>query len=112
MVDAGLGTKALNDVWESLRAFLDALGDDVNMIELEQYTAFRRLKNFACVKRQNRELVVWVRLDPSMVVLEVGFTRDVSNIGHAGTGVLEIRIKNAADLMRAQPLLVCSYQGA
>jgi hypothetical protein len=32
------------------------------------------------------------------VLLEEGFTRDVSEIGHAGTGDLEIRIQNAADL--------------
>jgi hypothetical protein len=39
------------------------------------------LKNFACVKRQNKDLQVWTRLDPSTVTLEEGFTRDVSQIG-------------------------------
>jgi predicted transport protein len=103
---------ALDDVWESLKAFLLALGDDVQMKELEPYIAFRRLKNFTCVKQHNKDLQIWVRLDPSTVTLEEGFTRDVSNIGHAGTGDLEIRIQNAADLMRAQPLLLRSYQEA
>jgi predicted transport protein len=89
-----------------------ALGDDVQMKELEHYVAFRRLKNFACVKRQSRELVIWARLDPATVALEEGFSRSVKGIGHAGTGDLEIRIQKAADLMRAQPLLLRSYQGA
>jgi predicted transport protein len=102
---------ALQDVWEALKAFLLALGDDVQMKELEQYVAFRRLKNFACVKRRSKDLQVWTRLDPSSVDLVEGFTRDVSQIGHAGTGDLEIRIQNAADLERAQPLLLRSYQG-
>ena len=109
--EADAASKALNDVWESLRAFLETLGDDVSVIELEHYVAFRRLKNFACVKRQNKELLVWARLDPSTVTLEDGFTRDVSKIGHAGTGDLEIRIQNSGDLTRAHPLLVRSYQG-
>jgi predicted transport protein len=100
---------ALEDVWESLKAFLLALGDDVQMKELEHYIAFRRLKNFVCVTRQNKNLQVWVKLDPSSVPLEEGFTRDVRQIGHAGTGDLEIRIRNAADLARAQPLLLRSY---
>ena len=64
------------------------------MKELEHYVAFRRLKNFACVKLHNKDLQVWTRLDPSSVTLEEGFTRDVSQIGHAGTGDLEIRIQN------------------
>ena len=36
----------------------------------------------------------------------------VGQLGHAGTGDLEILIQNAADLERAQPLLLRSYQGA
>jgi predicted transport protein len=104
-------TIALQDVWESLKAFLLALGDDVQMKELEHYVAFRRLKNFACVKQQNKDLKVWTKLDPSSVVLEDNFTRDVSEIGHAGTGDLEISIRNLTDLARAQPLLLRSYRG-
>jgi predicted transport protein len=82
------------------------------MKELEQYVAFRRLKNFACVKQHNKGLQVWVKLAPSSVTIEEGFTRDVNDIGHAGTGDVEIRIQNAGDLERAQPLLRRRYQGA
>jgi predicted transport protein len=108
----GVEPKALQDVWESLKAFLLALGDDVQMKELEQYVAFRRLKNFACVKLHRRDLQVWARLDPSSAPLEEGFTRDVSQLGHAGTGDLEIRIQTLTDLERAQPLLLRAYHGA
>ena len=110
--EVGPEPTALQDVWESLKAFLLVLGDDVQMKELEHYVAFRRLKNFACVKLRSKDLQVWTRLDPSSVLLEEGFTRDVSQLGHAGTGDLEIRIQTAADLERAQPLLLRGYQGA
>jgi predicted transport protein len=112
MIETGSSLKAIEDVWESLKAFLLALGDDVQMKELEHYVAFRRLKNFACVKVRSRDLQVWARLDPGSMPLEEGFTRDVSQIGHAGTGDLEIRIQTAADLERAQPILLRSYQGS
>lgn len=111
-VETGDEPKTVKDVWESLKAFLLALGDDVQMKELDQYYAFRRLKNFACVKIRSKDLQIWTRLDPSSVPLEEGFTRDVSQVGHAGTGDLEIRIQTAADLERAQPLLLRSYHGA
>jgi predicted transport protein len=110
--ETGTEPKTLQDVWEALKAFLLALGDDVQMKELDQYVAFRRLKNFACVKVRSKDLQIWTRLDPSSVPLEEGFTRDVSQIGHAGTGDQEIRIQTAADLERAQPLLLRSYHGA
>jgi predicted transport protein len=89
--------QALQDIWESLKAFLLALGDDVQMKELESYVAFRSLKNFASVRLRTKDLQVWAKLDPSTVLLEEGFTRDVSQIGHLGTGDLEIRIQSAAD---------------
>jgi predicted transport protein len=112
IAETGAALKAIEDVWESLKAFLLALGDDVQMKELEHYVAFRRLKNFACVKVHGHNVQVWARLDPCSVLLEEGFTRDVSQLGHAGTGDLEIKIQNAVDLERAQPLLLRSYQGA
>jgi predicted transport protein len=46
------------------------------------------------------------------VLLEDGFTKDVGQLGHAGTEDLEIRLQTAADLVRAQPLLLRSYQGS
>ena len=70
------------------------------------------MKNFACVKVRSKDLQVWTRLDPSAVTLEEGFTRDVSQLGHAGTGDLEIRIQTDGELERARPLLLRSYQGA
>src|SRR3569623_1742615 len=40
----------LKDLFEQVRAFLLALGDDVQLKELQLYFAFKRIKNFACVE--------------------------------------------------------------
>jgi predicted transport protein len=100
-----------------LRPVVSSRPARMSLKELEHYIAFRRLKNFACVKMLHKELQVWAKLDPSSVLLssvllEEGFTRDVSQIGHLGTGDLEIRIQTTADLERARPLLLRSYGGA
>jgi predicted transport protein len=102
----------LKDRFESLKAFALALGDDVQMKQLKYYTAFRRLRNFACVEvhPQNGQLLVFLKIDPTHVQLEPDFTRDVRDTGHFGTGDLEVRIKNDADLERAKPLVLRSYQ--
>ncbi len=100
----------VSDVWEALKAFLLAMGDDVQMKELATYIAFRRLKNFACVKTRPNDLLIWLRLEPSSVNLEAGFTRDVTNIGHQGTGDVEVHIQSRSDFERAKPLLLRSYK--
>ena len=78
------------------------------------YFAFRRIKNFACVEvhPQVEKLLVFVKINPDDVELVEGFTRDVRAIGHFGTGDLEITIKSAADLERAQPLIIASYEAS
>jgi len=89
--------------------FLHALGDDVQEKPLKLYTAFRRLKNFACVIAYPNRLLITLKLDPTNVALEEGFSRDVSQVGHWGTGDLELCLRNVADLERARPLLERSY---
>jgi len=102
----------LRDRYEALKAFLTALGDDVQFKQLKYYVAFRRLKNFACVEvhPQNGQILAYVKVDPSSIALEPGFTKDVTKVGHYGTGDLEIRIKSDADLKKAESLLVKSYE--
>lgn len=102
----------LRDRFEALKAFLLALGDDVQMKVLKYYFAFRRIKNFACVEvhPQSQRLLLFVKVDPSTIQLEKGFTRDVRNVGHYGTGELEITVQNDDDLERAKALLLKSYE--
>jgi predicted transport protein len=79
-------SSALKDRYETLRAFIEALGDDIQTKQLKNYIAFRRLKNFACVevRPQLETILVYVKLDPKAVTLESDFTRDVTEIGHQG----------------------------
>lgn len=102
----------LQDRYEAIKAFCLALGDDVQVKITKFYAAFRRIKNFTSIeiRPQSGLLLLYLRLDPDTVRLEEGFTRDVRRIGHWGTGDLEIVIRSDADLERARPLIVRSYE--
>ncbi len=102
----------MRDRYEALRAFLMALGDDVQEATLRFYIAFKRIKNFACVEFRptTGRINVFVKIDPTSIALEPGFTRDVSNVGHFGTGDLEITLSKPEDLERALPLIKRSYE--
>ena len=105
---------ALQDRVEALKAYIEALGDDVQTKVLKFYVAVKRIKNFACmtIGVQKRETVIWVKIDPDTVEIEPGFTRDVREIGHYGTGDLEILIRSDADLEKAKPLILQSYEAS
>ena len=104
----------VQDRFEALKAFLLALGDDVQMKPLKFYIAFRRIKNFACVEvhPQTRAILAYVKVNPDSITAEPGFTRDVRTIGHFGTGELEITIRSDDDFERAKPLLLQSYEAS
>jgi predicted transport protein len=104
----------LRTLYDDLAAYLDSLGDDIQQKITKSYVAFRRLRNFACVEihPQSHELLVFAKVDPTTVELEEGFTRDVRQIGHFGTGDLEIRLRDNEALNRAKPLLETSYESS
>jgi predicted transport protein len=103
---------AMTDRFEALRAYLIALGDDVQETTLLYYIAFKRIKNFACVefRPSTGKILIYVKVDPASIPLEPGFTRDVSSVGHFGTGDLEITLSRPEDLERAVPFLKHSYE--
>ena len=102
---------AMSDRFEALRAYMIALGDDVQETTLRFYIAFKRIKNFACVEFRptTGKILMFVKVDPATVQLEAGLTRDVSNVGHFGTGDLEITLSKAEDLEKAKSLIELSY---
>ncbi|MEU8936328.1 DUF5655 domain-containing protein [Streptomyces sp. NPDC048409] len=89
------------------------LGDGVNRVERKQYRAYQRLRNFACLcPPQRSKLLVYLKVDPKDVDLVPGFTRDVSGLGHHGTGDLEVQLRTPRDVERAQDLFRASYAAA
>lgn len=104
----------LTDLYQSVHAFLTALGDDVQVNTLQNYFAFKRIKNFACVEVRNRTqiLLIYVKINPDTIELVEGFSRDVRKIGHFGTGDLELSISDEADFERAKPFLEKSYEAS
>ena len=102
----------LLDLYHAFRDYMVALGDDVQVKRLKYYEAYKRIRNIAClsIQIQVKTLIATVRLNPDEVDLQEGFTRDVREIGHWGTGDLEITLRSMEDLERAKPLLNKAYE--
>lgn len=111
LADAG---EELSNLFADIEAFMLGLGDDVTKKTLRYYFAFRRIKNFACIEIKPQIDVVrtYLKIDPSTITLEEGFTRDVRKVGHFGTGDLEVTLSSHDDLERAKPLIVRSYESS
>ncbi|AYN37379.1 transporter [Streptomyces albus] len=92
---------------------LVGLGDGVTRVQRKQYRAYQRLRNFAClIPPQQTKVLVYLTVNPKDVDLVSGFTRDVTGLGHHGTGDLEVQLRTERDLERAQDLFRLSYASA
>lgn len=100
-------------LYEQTRNFILAQGDDIIEKQLKLYVAFRRIKNFVCatlISKEEPHVRLWLKLDPAGVILEKGFTRDMREVGHWGTGDLEVVLRSHADFDKAKILIERAYQ--
>ncbi|ELS55925.1 hypothetical protein STVIR_3270 [Streptomyces viridochromogenes Tue57] len=104
---------AMAELASAVDEVLVGLGDGVTRVQRKQYRAYQRLRNFAClIPPQQTKVLVYLKADPMVVGLVPGFTRDVTGLGHHGTGDLEVQLRTERDLERAQDLFRLSYASA
>ncbi len=88
------------------------LGLDPSMEESPKkfYVAYKISQNIVCMEVLQKRLLLYLKLDPSTFDALPKFARDVREIGHYGTGNLELSIKTEADLDTAKALCELAYQ--
>ncbi len=107
-------SEELANLYADIEGYLLELGDDVVRKVVKNYFAFKRIKNFACVeiKPSIDTVRLYLKVDPASIQLEAGFTRDVRNVGHFGTGDLEVTVKAHRDFERAKAMILKSYEAS
>ena len=88
------------------------LGLDPSMEESPKkfYVAYKISQNIVCMEVQQKRLLLYLKLAPGSLDAMPRFARDVSEIGHYGTGDLEVSVKSQADLAAAMELCELAYQ--
>jgi len=104
-------SSTLTELLATIEDYIYSLGDDVQRKELRLYVAFKRLKNFATIVLQKNRLLLYLHLNPKQCGPLPANARDVSDIGHWGTGDLEIAIANQTDLDAVKALITMAYEG-
>lgn len=100
-------------IFNTLRDLIFELADDENeIVEIPNklYITYRHGKNFAEVVFQNKGLRIFLDIPASSFSDFGGIVRDVSNVGHWGTGEIEVRVQQAEDLDIAFPLIERAYR--
>jgi predicted transport protein len=103
--DAHLKNKPqdVTDIALAAQEFVMSLGEAIEERPKKFYIAYRTTQNVVCMEVQKRKVILFLKLSPKKVKFEPGFFRDVSDIGHFGTGDVEVTLVTLQD--RAKPLI-------
>lgn len=100
----------VKDLARALQEFILKLDPAIEEAPKKMYVAYRTSQNIACVEVRKHKILVFMKLDAKKVKGPPGIARDVTDLGHYGTGNLEVAIGSAADPEAAKPYIVQAYQ--
>lgn len=95
----------LIELFEEIREYIVNINNSIEETPKRHYIAYKTSQNFTCIEVQKKKLIIFLKLNPSEIDNLPKQARDVSNIGHFGTGDLEITIKNIDDFNETKYLI-------
>lgn len=96
----------------ALQERIISLAEEGEILEkpVKTYIGYKHGKNFCEVEIQASSLKIWLDIPNELLEDPHNFGRDVSEIGHYGTGDVEVRLKSFDDLDNIMNLIEQSYR--
>jgi predicted transport protein len=101
---------AIRDLALAVNDAVTGLDSLIEVAPKKFHVSYRTSQNLVCMEVQRKRVLLFLKLDPKKVSGPNGISRDVSNVGHYGTGDLEISISTAAELELAKPFIELAYR--
>lgn len=96
-------------LFQELQSFILSLSDSIEEVPKKLYIAYKVAQNFVCIEVRPSRLTLYLKLDPGEIEIRENM-RDVTNIGHYGTGNLEISIENTEQLEAAKHHITLAFE--
>jgi predicted transport protein len=101
---------AIRDLALAVNDYVTGLDSLMEVAPKKFYVSYRTSQNIVCMEVHQKRVLLYLKVDPKKVSGPKGISRDVSNIGHYGTGDLEIALSVADDLEAAKPFIELAYR--
>ncbi len=101
---------AISQLAQQVDEFIQSLNPSVIRVPQKLYIAYKFAKNIACMEVLSKKIKIWLPLEYRAGMPK--FAKDVSNIGHYGTGSLEISFSDPSDLEPVCEMIRESYLNA
>lgn len=94
----------------AIQDYILGLDTAIEQAPKKKYVAYKVSQNIACVEVQTRIVRLFLKLKPDDIEKPPSIYRDMTNIGHYGTGEAEFTIKTERDIEIAKPYIEMAYR--
>jgi predicted transport protein len=99
----------LKNILLDLQEYILSIDETIEEAPKKLYIAYKVSQNFVCIEVKKSKLIMFLKINPKDIEIPKN-GRDVRNIGHYGTGDLEITINNFDEMERAKELIKKSFE--
>lgn len=92
-----------------IQEFVLSIDASIQEAPKKLYVAYKLAQNIVCMQLYQKAVTLYLKLDPKDISIPPN-GRDVTSIGHFGTGNLELTITNEAEFQSVKPLIQLAYQ--
>jgi predicted transport protein len=93
-----------------LEEYIISLDDSVEEVPKKFYIAYKVSQNFVCMEIHKTKILLYLKIDPKTLDFVPDICRDVTNIGHFGTGDFEVTVKSESDMNIAKEYILLSFK--
>ena len=102
-------SKKIQELMHGIREFVTGLDSAIEEVPKKFYIAYKASQNIVCMEAKGKNIKLFVKLKPSEVTDPPESFRDVSKIGHYGTGEVEFTIATSEEFEETKKYIELSY---
>ena len=102
-------SKNIQELVYGIREFVLSFDSAIEEVPKKHYIAYKASQNIVCVEVKSKNIKLFVKLKPTDIAEPPKCFRDVSNIGHSGTGDVEFTISSQDEFKEIKPCIEMAY---
>lgn len=102
-------SKKIENLIYYIREFILSLDSAIEEVPKKFYIAYKISQNIVCVEPQSKIIKLFIKLKSNEIIDPPDFYRDVTNIGHYGTGETEFSVSSEEDFDKIKSFIVSAY---
>ncbi|MBX2928736.1 MAG: hypothetical protein KF852_12950 [Saprospiraceae bacterium] len=93
------------ELFNEIRDFIVELDNSIEEAPKKHYIAYKTSQNFVCLQTYKNKIALYLKLNPEDIKPMPRQGRDMTNIGHFGTGDVELNLQNSQDFEEVKNLI-------